>query len=212
MTAAGARPYRGLTAEERRAERRAKLVDAAIALFGTRGYGSTTIQDVCAEAGVTARHFYEAFASREALLLAAYATSVEGHLAAVQAALATGPENPTRAGTAAALEAWSADERRARIAFLEVVGVSERVEAERRAVIERYAQFVAGELRRVSGTRRDFTWSGRALVGATIGVFESWLALPADERPPVARLVSELEALYAAPLAPPPGRSAAASG
>jgi hypothetical protein len=65
-----------------------------------------------------------------------------------------------------------------------------------------YARVVAGELRRVSGSRRDFTWAGRALVAATIGIFESWLALA--DRPPVKRLVDELEPLYAAPLNPRP--------
>jgi AcrR family transcriptional regulator len=205
-----ARSYRGLSADERRAERRARLVEAAIDLFGTRGYNATTIQEICAAAGVTARHFYEAFAQRETLLLAAYEASVEGHLATVRETLeAAAPERRVRAGIAAALETWAADERRARIAFLEIVGVSDAVEARRRAVIERYAAFVASELRAVSGTRRDFTWAARALTAATIGTIEAWLALPAGERPPVRRLVDELELLYVAAVR---GRSAAASG
>ncbi|WP_291427022.1 TetR/AcrR family transcriptional regulator, partial [Deinococcus sp.] len=65
------RPYQGRTAQERRAERRERLIRAAIRLYGTRGFRATTIKDVCDEAGVTQRYFYEAFASAEELLCAA---------------------------------------------------------------------------------------------------------------------------------------------
>lgn len=65
------RPYQGRSAQERRAERRERLLQAATRLYGTRGFRATTIKDVCDEAGVTQRYFYEAFASAEELLCAA---------------------------------------------------------------------------------------------------------------------------------------------
>jgi AcrR family transcriptional regulator len=197
-----ARSYRGLDAQQRAADRRRRLLDAALELFGTRGHAGTKIQDVCAAAGVTARHFYEAFNGREELLGALYEEVVATHLAEVAAAL-DGATDPLRAGLGAALDAWARDERRARIAFVEVVGVSAALEERRAATVEAYAAFVAGELARVSPHPRDFSWGGRALVGATIQVFLSWLALPAGERPPLTTLTEELATLFAAPVALP---------
>jgi AcrR family transcriptional regulator len=189
------RTYRGQDAETRRAERRRRLLDAALELFGTRGYAATTIQDVCAAAGVTARHLYDDLGGREELLLALYEDIVAGHLAHVAEANAAAPlEDRLRAGTAAALEAWAADERRARVAFVEVVGVSPAVEARRHAVIEGYAAFVAAELAKVAPRERDYAWAGRALVGATIQVFESWLGL--EDRPPLDDLVAEMTLVF----------------
>ncbi len=66
------RTYAGLSAPERRAERRERLLDAALELFGTAGFPKTTIPMLCSAAGVTARHFYDEFDSREALLRTLY--------------------------------------------------------------------------------------------------------------------------------------------
>ncbi len=57
------RSYRGVSASERRAERRANLIAAGLELFGTRGIAATRVDDVCAEAGLTKRYFYENFDS-----------------------------------------------------------------------------------------------------------------------------------------------------
>ena len=65
------RPYKGVPAEQRIAERRAKLVQAGLELFGTRGIAATRVDDVCAEAGLTKRYFYESFASLDELAVAA---------------------------------------------------------------------------------------------------------------------------------------------
>src|ERR1700752_1144970 len=66
------RTYRGASPEQRQAERRERLVEAAIEVFGTTGYRAATIDQVCAQAGLTKRYFYESFTDSEALLLAAY--------------------------------------------------------------------------------------------------------------------------------------------
>ncbi|PRX49890.1 TetR family transcriptional regulator [Prauserella shujinwangii] len=64
------RPYRGVSAEDRKAERRAKLLEAGLDLLGTVGYERTTMTAVCAHAKLTERYFYESFRSRDELLLA----------------------------------------------------------------------------------------------------------------------------------------------
>ncbi|MGZ6827110.1 MAG: TetR/AcrR family transcriptional regulator, partial [Mycobacteriales bacterium] len=66
------RVYGGRSEEERRADRRARLVAAGLELFGTEGWAGATIERLCAGAGVATRSFYEEFSSREALLRAVY--------------------------------------------------------------------------------------------------------------------------------------------
>jgi len=65
------RPYKGVSAEERRAERRARLIQACLEVVGAEGILGTSAERVCAEAQLTKRYFYESFPDRDALLLAA---------------------------------------------------------------------------------------------------------------------------------------------
>lgn len=64
------RTYRGVPASQRKAERRDRLVSAGLELFGTRGIAATRVDDVCAEAGLTKRYFYESFESLDDLVTA----------------------------------------------------------------------------------------------------------------------------------------------
>jgi TetR/AcrR family transcriptional repressor of nem operon len=50
---------------------RQKLLDAALSLIRTKGYASTTVDDLCDEAGVTKGAFFHHFKSKEALGIAA---------------------------------------------------------------------------------------------------------------------------------------------
>lgn len=61
------RPVLGVSATERRGERRRRLVEAAYALTGTQGAASLRVGNVCAAAGLTKRYFYESFASIDEL-------------------------------------------------------------------------------------------------------------------------------------------------
>lgn len=76
------RRYRGASGADRRAERHARLIAAGLEMFGTKGIAATRVDDVCAEAGLTKRYFYESFDSLDSL--------VEGVLADVTARLAAG--------------------------------------------------------------------------------------------------------------------------
>src|SRR3984957_3092702 len=82
--AAVSRPYRGVSATDRRHQRRQRLIDAGLQLFGTRGIAAVGIVDVWAEAGLTKRYFYENFASIDALAEAVF-EHVTGNLVATVA-------------------------------------------------------------------------------------------------------------------------------
>ena len=64
------REYGGISATDRRAERRRKLLTAGRRTWGESGVTEVTVRGVCNEAGLTSRYFYEQFPNREALLFA----------------------------------------------------------------------------------------------------------------------------------------------
>jgi len=112
------RPYRGVSADERRALRRAQLLEACLDVVGEAGVAGTTAEAVCARAGLSKRYFYESFADREAILVAALDGFFEAARVAVTPAVAqpaaTSEERFTRT-VAALVRAVTADERAARL-------------------------------------------------------------------------------------------------
>jgi AcrR family transcriptional regulator len=84
------RPYRGVSALDRIAARRRRLLDAGLELFGTRGIAAVGVGDVCAEAALTKRYFYESFASIEALAEAVFEDVRAGIMAQVAPAIMEG--------------------------------------------------------------------------------------------------------------------------
>ncbi|RZK99325.1 MAG: TetR/AcrR family transcriptional regulator, partial [Rubrivivax sp.] len=64
------RRYGGVDPEERQRQRKARLIEAALAVFGANGYHPSTVRDVCKEAQLTSRYFYESFDGMEALFKA----------------------------------------------------------------------------------------------------------------------------------------------
>lgn len=71
------RKYAGKDAQTRQAERRRKLVEAGMTLFGRYGFAATSIDAICAEAGLTKRYFYESFSSSEELLTETYRAATQ---------------------------------------------------------------------------------------------------------------------------------------
>jgi AcrR family transcriptional regulator len=63
-------PRRRLSRSESQAQTRARLLDAAHAVFGRRGYYEATVEDVVAEAGYSRGAFYANFTDKADLLFA----------------------------------------------------------------------------------------------------------------------------------------------
>lgn len=139
------RGYGGRSADELAAERRQRLLDTGLELFGTQGYAATPTEKICAAAKVTTRHFYEHFKDREALLLAVFEVVMSSTRDRVAMALLSA-DNPLPERFLLALDAFLdaqlEDPRRARLTTSEVLGVSARVEAGRNAVINDFAQLL----------------------------------------------------------------------
>ncbi|MGI8557641.1 MAG: TetR/AcrR family transcriptional regulator [Solirubrobacteraceae bacterium] len=184
VAAGGGRRYGDKTMSERRAERRLRLLDAALDAFGSNGYRATSIEQLCTAAGISTRNFYEEFPDREQLLLALHDDLNLRALNAVLQALAEiHPDDlPARAhaGAKAYFDVMTSDRRWARIALVESVGVSPTAEAHRRAAIERFAELLRAEATHLAESgaipQRDYTLTSIALVGAINGLINTWTA------------------------------------
>lgn len=197
------RGYAGRSAQELLQERRQRLLEAGLTLFCTLGYQHTRIDAICAEAKVAPRHFYEQFDTREALLLANYEQVVANARTEVQAALQTPGLNPDElinAAIRAFVRAYTSDPRCARLACIEVVGVSADMARRRRAVIHEFASLIEayanGMVQAGMLPRRDYRLSCVAMVGAVNELLCEWLT---SDRPlSVIELTDELLAMFAA--------------
>ncbi|HSS09873.1 MAG TPA: TetR/AcrR family transcriptional regulator [Acidimicrobiales bacterium] len=198
------RPYRGLTPDERRAARRQRLLDAGLTSFGTVGYGATTIERLCSDAGVTPRHFYDEFPSREALLAAVYDDAIRFTREATRAALAAtqDPGSRTRAAIEGFVHAMCDDPRRARVLCIEGVRISAEFERHRRQVIQTFATLMEARARRhaVSDGVTQPRFRPMVLLGVVHELVIEWV-LSADP-PPIEQLIDELAEIWIAACQP----------
>jgi AcrR family transcriptional regulator len=85
---------------KRRAETRARLLDAAFRVFAAKGFGSARIDDVCEAAGFTRGAFYSNFATLDELFFALYDERAAIIAAQVAEALAVDSGAPDEAAAA----------------------------------------------------------------------------------------------------------------
>lgn len=166
------RSWRGVSAEDRRAERRAALIEAGLDVIGTDGWARTTVRGVCQRAGLTERYFYESFGDRDALLLAVYERVLVEGIQVVLAAAATAPHDirrTARAGIAAAFELLIDDPRKGRVLLLEGTA-NETLQQRRAEAIAAQAALLAEVAREFFGENppdpTDANLTALALVGA----------------------------------------------
>ncbi|MDT5336055.1 MAG: hypothetical protein QOD90_1560 [Mycobacterium sp.] len=113
------RPYGGVQARDRVAERRRRLLDAGLELLGgVENPPDLTVRAVCAEAGVTARYFYESFTDKDDLVAAVVDRVIADIAATTQAAVTAAPrEEQNRAGIANLVRVIADDSRVGRLLF-----------------------------------------------------------------------------------------------
>jgi AcrR family transcriptional regulator len=116
---AALRPYRGVSATDRRAQRRQRLIDAGLELFGTLGVAGVGIVDICAEAGLTKRYFYENFASIDTLADAVFEYVTGNLVAAVAPAIELGAGRDPRPALTVYASALLSDPRVVRLLAVE---------------------------------------------------------------------------------------------
>ena len=190
------RLYAGLSASERRAERRGRLLEAGLELFGTIGFGKTTIPMLCSASGVTARHFYEEFDSREALLRTLYDGIAETAFERVTAALRARDQDVRdriRESSAAYFRYLTSDPRLARVYTIEAVGMHAELETHRRAKREAFVAQLTRATERVASPL-DSRLLSAAIAGASHDLLLEWVLAP--RRPSVEKLTETITTLW----------------
>jgi AcrR family transcriptional regulator len=196
------RSWRGVSAEDRRAERRAQLIEAGLEVIGTQGWAGTTVRGVCRAAGLTERYFYESFPDHEALLLAVYEHVLAEGIRVVLAAATQAPHDVSataRAGIAAAVDWLVGDPRKGRVLILEATG-NETLQRRRQQAIRTQASLLSAFARDFFGARppdpTDAYLTALSLVGALAEVGGAYLDGRLDITPE--RLIDHLTALFVA--------------
>lgn len=177
------RAYAGESQSERIARRRQQFLDAGLQVFGTTGYRTATVRQLCREAGLTDRYFYESFANTEDLLVAVYEREFDHLQQVVLGALADeaashDPMVAVELGLNALFE-MASEPRVARVCWLEVLGVSARVDGVYTRNIERFAALVVAFARQRFNTDSidevESRMLGIAMIGAVSQPVTHWL-------------------------------------
>lgn len=203
------RPRRilGLDSQQRQAERRRLLLEAALELFGTRGYASTSIELLCQTAGVGTNSFYDLFPSKEAVMIGLYDQLGDWLREAVtdQFIAHRDERDPMRPLISAFVHAAVDDPRVARVTFVEVAGISATVEEHRRRSRNAFVDGVLAigtEMRRAHTDLTDDQVARRpgpgprrnavAVVGAIVEMTLDWVVNDDEDRDPVEVLVDDI--------------------
>ena len=205
-----ARAYRGVSLDARRAQRRTRLIEAAIAVYGERGYRQATVKAVCEAAGLTERYFYESFENSEDLLVTSFNAvtySVFGEITA--AAQAAGRSRPAkaRAMLQAYFGALQRDPPSARLFLVEIRGVSRAVDKAFDAALRVIGSEVARHVVPPDALADELLQAG--IVGGVMHIALRWI--DQGYQPPLESVTETALRLGMVLAAPPGARKAAAA-
>lgn len=173
------RHYAGHSAEERALQRRDRLIEAAIRLYGAQGYRNATVKAVCEEARLTERYFYESFANSEALLIASFDTV--GHLVlsrldAIRAGHKGTPQDCARAVLRAYYQILKDDPNGARLFVIEIARVGHAVDEALLTWLREFGELLSRALApQFNATRKSDLLLRDGTVGAVVQIAKSWI-------------------------------------
>jgi AcrR family transcriptional regulator len=196
------RIYGGVTAAERDADRRRRLLDAGLELLGTRGVAEVSIADICAEARLTKRYFYQQFESIEVFTAAVVDDVVEA-LAKLTPAPPSGlddPQHRQRARISAFVDAIAADPRIARLVLVETFGAGGSLAGLRERLVHRAVELTIADFlprgRVGQGGQRRVRMAAYAMSGACAELVLAWVQGDVVAEP--GEIVDYLVGLFAA--------------
>jgi AcrR family transcriptional regulator len=191
------RPYRGVDAAKRVAERRGRLLDAGLDVLGTEQDGSSalTVRAVCRGAGLTPRYFYESFSDKDQFVGSVFDWVVAGLAATTQAAVAAvPPHEQANAAMTNIVRTIAGDARVGRLLFNTQLAdaVIVRKRAESTALFAMLTGQQAGDTLRIPANDR-MKAGAHFVVGGVGQTLSAWLA--ADVRLDPDQLVDQLTTL-----------------
>jgi AcrR family transcriptional regulator len=122
------RQFKGMSLSERKQARREKLIEAGIETYGTQGFFSVTVKDVCNEAKLTERYFYESFKKSENLFQTIFLQLIEKLQQTLMQAIMQASPDPLKmidSGLHAFFSMLRDDPRTARIIYIDAMLVQE---------------------------------------------------------------------------------------
>ncbi|MFD9907919.1 TetR/AcrR family transcriptional regulator [Streptomyces sp. NPDC059063] len=207
-----ARAYGGRSAEERRAERRGRLLEAAVELFGAGpgAYRSASVAALCARADLSTRQFYEEFRNLEEVLAVLHGQVQKAAQSAIMRTLAEQVEGSVREQAEAAFRAYAqvltAHPHLVRIAFVEVTGVSPELEKQRLEARKGWVDLLVAALDEAAARgeigARDYRIAALGFVAAVNGLLYDWTAGYVDAS--LDTIVDELMRMFMGLLQAPP--------
>ncbi|WP_334119730.1 TetR/AcrR family transcriptional regulator [Limnobacter sp.] len=179
------RRYRGVSNETRKADRRLKLIDAGIKVFGSTGYHASTVKGLCQEAGLTERYFYESFNNAEALFTACYLHITDTLREKLQHVLLgmeeDNLEQATRAGLTVFFTQFKDSPQAARILLVEVLTVNRHLEELSLKTLYSFVEMLETLAKPLIEQRKDGELAGldstllaSGLVGAVLYMAARW--------------------------------------
>jgi len=173
------RPYRGIEAAERLAQRRGQLLDAGLQLLGAKDQDQAelTVRAICRQAGLGVRYFYESFTDKDEFIAAVFDWVIADIAATTQAAVSAAPlKERNRAAMANLMRTIAEDARVGRFLISsQANSVLVRKREETGALLAMlYGQNVAEALR-VQQTERSKATAHFA-VGGVVQIVSTWLA------------------------------------
>lgn len=122
------RQFKGMSLTERKQARREKLIEAGIEAYGTHGFFAVTVKDICNEAKLTERYFYESFKKSEELFQTIFLKLIDQLQHNVMQAImqaSTDPKKMIEAGLTALLTTLKDNPPMARIIYIDAMLVQE---------------------------------------------------------------------------------------
>jgi AcrR family transcriptional regulator len=171
------RRYSGQSFADRLTERRERLIRAAALVAARTGLDGTSVAAICAEAGLTARYFYESFPSREAIFVEAYRLVQDELLTRMEAAGGTG--DTTKRALTGFFTAIQSQPGMARV-FL--IDLDDHGGAMRMASFEG-----ANKLRKAFGIKPGHPLMLAGIIGAIVDIAKRWIE--SDFAEPVEKVV-----------------------
>lgn len=122
------RQFKGLSLTERKQARREKLIQAGIEAYGRQGFFAVTVKDICNEAKLTERYFYESFKKSDELFQTIFLTLIDQLQQNVMQAFMQAspvPEKMIASGLTALLTTLKNNPGMARIIYIDAMLVQE---------------------------------------------------------------------------------------
>ena len=122
------RQFKGLSMAERQQAHREKLIEAGIEAYGRHGFFSVTVKDICNEAKLTERYFYESFKKSEHLFQTIFLKLIDQLQQNVMQAMMQASSDPKKmieAGLTALLTTLRDNPGMARIIYIDAMLVQE---------------------------------------------------------------------------------------